>query len=278
MNFHLNDQEMFYQKFPPSFALKPYIMCYYIWEQNEPMNGPLEVHSPPSGLGGMVFNYGEPNSVLDKNGQWVNVPNSFVAGQFTRNYILRLGSRFGMIGIVFWPIGLTYLLNIPMLDFTDQRIDLHLILGQKAGKLEQKVMKSNTHSQRIAVLERFLLNKFSKITINKDTVEQAFNNIWQHKGIIPIRKLADNIHLSPRQFRRRFTEKIGISPKLCSRIKRFNYISGLSSIQVEKWMDMVHKGGYYDQAHFIKYFSDFSGKNPTEYLNYTRSLTAIFGA
>src|SRR5680860_604251 len=99
---------MFYQKFLPSLTLQPYIMCYYIWEQNEPPNRPIEVHSPPNGLGGMVFNYEEPYSILGKNGQWIKVPNSFVAGQFTRNYLLRLGSRFGMIGIVFWPTGMTY--------------------------------------------------------------------------------------------------------------------------------------------------------------------------
>ena len=41
-------------------------------------------------------------------------------------------------------------------------------------------------------------------------------------------------------------------------------------------MDMVYMGGYYDQAHFIKDVSDFSGKKPTDYLGYTRDLAALF--
>src|SRR5690554_235961 len=162
---------MFYQKFLPSIALQPYIMCYYIWDCNELMARPLEVHSPPNGFGGMVFNYGEPYSVLGKYGQWEKVPTSFVAGQFTTNYSLRLSSRPGMIGVVFWPAGMTYFLNTSMLDFTDQRISLNLILGQESNILEERVMECKTNSGRIAVLEQFLLNKFSKTALKIDVVD-----------------------------------------------------------------------------------------------------------
>lgn len=43
-------------------------------------------------------------------------------------------------------------------------------------------------------------------------------------------------------------------------------------------MDMVHQGGYYDQAHFIKDFCAFSGKKPTEYIKNSRDLAMLFSA
>src|SRR5690606_34680866 len=140
----------------------------------------------------------------------------------------------------------------PMPIYNNQRIDLKLVLGNQADNLENSIRECRTHYQKIAVLDQFLLQRFDVTTYKPDVVSQAYSTIWNYKGIISIRKLSDEISLSPRQFRRRFTEKVGISPKLYARIKRFNYISTMSSKKSLSLMDMVYMGGYYDQAHFIK--------------------------
>jgi AraC-like DNA-binding protein len=127
-------------------------------------------------------------------------------------------------------------------------------------------------------MEQFLLKKLRDSKPAPDMVDQPLCSIQQHKGILPVRQLSEESCISPRQFRRRFTEKVGVSPKLYSRIKRFNYISNLPAAGLANWMDMVYEGGYYDQAHFIRDFCDFSGKNPSDYVNYNRSLAALVGA
>jgi methylphosphotriester-DNA--protein-cysteine methyltransferase len=111
-----------------------------------------------------------------------------------------------------------------------------------------------------------------------DIVDKAFSMILHHKGILSIRRLANESNLGTQQFRRRFIEKIGIPPKLYSRIKRFNYISILAERNNCCWMDMVHQGGYYDQAHFIKDFCAFSGKKPSEYIRNRKDLAMLFSA
>lgn len=267
-----------YRKYQPSVALQPYIMCYYIWENQQQLAVPLEIHSPPNGLGGMVLNYGDPYQVLGENGNWESVPSCSIAGQFTKNYTLRLSGRPGMIGAAFWPAGLSRLLGIPMIAFTGQRIDLNLILGKEAAQLECQILESKTNQQRIAVLDEFLLQKLCNSNFTVDVVDYALATIVQHKGLLSISQLSDELCISPRQFRRRFSEKVGVSPKLFSRIKRFNYVSHLSTTSSGIWMDMVHEGGYYDQAHFIRDFCDFSGKKPSDFVNYNRALAALVGA
>ena len=269
---------MLYQKFSPSTALQPFIQCYFVWEYRDQLADSLVVHSPPNGLAGIVCNYGNPYQALNEKGVWEQVPTCFVAGQFTRNYSLCLSGRTGMIGVAFLPAGLSYLLGIPMIEFTDKRVDLNLVLGAESRVLEQQILDSTTSFQRITVLEKFLLSKLQKSASKIDIIDHALDNILQHKGLMSISKLSDAVCISPRQFRRRFIEKVGISPKLLSRIKRFNYISNLSFAASTDWVDMVHEGGYYDQAHFIRDFSDFSGKTPSEFINYKRALSDLVSA
>lgn len=269
---------MFYKQYPPSLALQPYIKCYYVLEQHEQLPAPLEVESPPNGLGGIVFNYGDPYLALNEGGKWERVPYCFVAGQFTKNYSLNLSGRVGMVGVVFWPAGISHLIGMPMSAFTNQRFDLNLVLGKEAAQLEHQIQESSTLHQRIAVLEQFLQQKLCRKSSKLDVVDNALSTIVNCKGLISITQLADDLCISPRQFRRRFTEKVGVSPKLFSRIKRFNYISYLSSATRTHWADMVQEGGYYDQAHFIRDFCDFSGKSPSQYVNYRRRLALQVGA
>jgi AraC-like DNA-binding protein len=243
-----------------------------------PLTKPVEIFSPPSGLGGIVFNWATPYQVLNDKGRWERVPYFFIAGQFTRGYTLRLSGSVGMLGVVFWPAALSYLLGIPMATFTELRTDLNLVMGKEAALLEHHLLESNCLQHRIAVLERFLLKKIHKVEGVPDVVDNALRTIVQHKGILSISRLADELCISPRQLRRRFLEKVGVSPKMLSRIKRFNYISNLPQLQGTCWSDVVQEGGYYDQAHFIRDFGDFSGKKPTEYLHYKRHMALLIGA
>jgi methylphosphotriester-DNA--protein-cysteine methyltransferase len=210
--------------------------------------------------------------------KWTNLPKSFIVGQFTQKYSLRLSNHPGMVGVVFWPAGMAYLLNISMPDLTDHRIELELVLGNHASLLEEQILECPSRTQKIEVLERYFLDRLFRPSPNRDIIDKAFSTILQHKGIISINRLVNESHLGVRQFRRRFIEKIGIPPKLYSRIKRFNYISTLAGGTECCLMDMVHQGGYYDQAHFIKDFCTFSGKKPTEFIKTRRDLAMLFSA
>ena len=219
---------MFYKKYSPSPALKPYIDWYFLWEQTDTSTAFAELYTPPNGYGGLVINYGEPNSVKGSQEKWTKLPKSFLAGQFTQGYSLRLSKHPGMVGVAFWPAGMSYLLDISMPELTDQRVELELVLGNYASLLEEQILECHSGIQRIAVLDRFFLDKLYESPPNLDLIEKAFITILHHKGILSISSLVKDSHLGARQFRRRFIEKIGITPKLYSRIKRFNYISSLA--------------------------------------------------
>jgi transcriptional regulator GlxA family with amidase domain len=81
--------------------------------------------------------------------------------------------------------------------------------------------------------------------------------------LIGIRQLADWLGLSPRQLERRFRNEVGLSPKLFSRMQRFQRVFQKMEEPDISWVDAAVSCGYYDQAHLIRDFREFSGRTPS---------------
>jgi len=78
-------------------------------------------------------------------------------------------------------------------------------------------------------------------------------------------ELAFTCGLSTRQLQRRFKAEVGIGPKLLARIQRFQRIFWALESSPE-WVQVALQCGYYDQAHLIRDFRDFSGAAPAALL------------
>src|SRR6266511_4258566 len=77
-----------------------------------------------------------------------------------------------------------------------------------------------------------------------------------------------------RRFIQVFTEEIGLTPKLFSRVKRFQRtIAILRQAMAPDWARLAVDCGYFDQSHLIRDFLMLSGFSPSDYLrrqNYLR--------
>jgi AraC-like DNA-binding protein len=76
-------------------------------------------------------------------------------------------------------------------------------------------------------------------------------------------QLANEIGYSTRYLRKQFETHIGISPKLFSKIIRFqcslNMLLNNNHYTVN---DVIYENGYYDQSHLINEFKDFGYITP----------------
>jgi len=62
---------------------------------------------------------------------------------------------------------------------------------------------------------------------------------------------------------------VGLTPKLFSRIRRFQKVlAGVEDASEVDWARVALSCGYFDQAHFIHDFRAFAGVNPSTYLRY----------
>ena len=87
--------------------------------------------------------------------------------------------------------------------------------------------------------------------------------------------MANRLGLSSRQFERRFRNVVGIPPKLFSRMQRFQRVFQTMEDRAN-WVDAAVSCGYYDQAHLIRDFRQFSGTTPTALLAEEFDLSRCF--
>ena len=92
-------------------------------------------------------------------------------------------------------------------------------------------------------------------------------------GDINLEYLAAQANLSPRQFRRRCREESGLTPKHLCRILRFRRARQLAGSSLKpNWSSIAAAAGYFDQAHLIRDFGEFTGRTPMSVLSNTQSV------
>ena len=71
---------------------------------------------------------------------------------------------------------------------------------------------------------------------------------------------------SSRRFTTLFTDAVGLTPKLYSRINRLrSVVERVARGGEVAWADLASEYGYYDQSHLTRDFREFSGVTPGEY-------------
>jgi methylphosphotriester-DNA--protein-cysteine methyltransferase len=92
-------------------------------------------------------------------------------------------------------------------------------------------------------------------------VEHAVALLERTGGCAAVDDLAREAGLSARQFRRVCLERTGFTPKFLARVLRFRRAAArLASGRAAA--DLALDCGYYDQAHLIHDFREFSGRTP----------------
>jgi AraC-like DNA-binding protein len=164
-------------------------------------------------------------------------------------------------GVRFRPGMSQVFLPVPALDTTDRQLALSDLWGSDALRLGEQISEARSAIQCIELMEARLRSP-SDISV----VQRLCNSIVAQAGQVRIDDLAFQAGLSARQLRRLFLEQVGLSPKHFCRVIRFrNSLSRLPRLGRGDWAQVALDCGYYDQAHFINEFRQFSGYTPLEY-------------
>jgi AraC-like DNA-binding protein len=262
---------MFYKKYQPSTELVPYVNCFFLWERNS--EEPLVVQSPPSGFEALVFNFADPYLAYQSETAKEVAPISFASGQFTTNYHIEIIGRIEVIGIVFKASSLFNFFGFNMSSLVNKRIDLKELLDEKINGVFEEMKHKNSIEDRIHILEKFLSSYLETAKERLSIIDDTISYIDQHNGMVSVEEVLSKFKISRRYLEKKFLEKVGISPKLYSRIKRFGYLSNKVAHNPEiDWQDIVFENGFHDQSHLVKDFKAFNQMNPSDYHQKHREL------
>jgi AraC-like DNA-binding protein len=108
-------------------------------------------------------------------------------------------------------------------------------------------------------------------------VASVSNIIFRNRGVVSLDSLSRYANMSFRNFERRFTEEVGMPPKLYARITRFyNALENKMLHPHKRWTDIAYENGFFDQAHLIREVKAFSYKTPEELFTDTPPPTEDF--
>ncbi len=254
---------MKFDKHFPTDRLKPYIR-YFVVSEHE-LEQAYKVF-PSSGLV-IGFQYkGKLASIKDNT--ITPLSSAGITGISDRYKIFKNSASIGTILVYFTEIGFTHFTTHPANELFNLSLSLDNLFEKKGvSEVEEKLALATTDPQRIKIVEQFLLSHLKDIQTDKLIVE-AVKLIYQSNGTIRIKELNEKLFISQSPFEKRFRKVVGTTAKKFASIVRFNAV--LNKLNETKTLtEICYENNFFDQAHFIKDFKQFTGDTPE---NFKRSL------
>lgn len=244
----------------PSKELSPYVKNYWFLSA-EAVNQVQEII--PTGTINLFIHRGNPLSLHENE---VLLPDMFISGQVTDCYKLIQSGVTDMICIAFHAYGARMFFNESMHTLKGQFISLDQLENPGIVDLGKRLQETSDNQTCVHLIEMYLkvhylhtsAYNFKRIA----TVVEAID-----RGHTSIDELAAISCLSYKQFKRVFSEYVGLNPKEFVRIVRFQ--RALYALQTNPSINLTELAflcEFYDQSHMISEFKHFSGYTPKEYL------------
>jgi Helix-turn-helix domain len=268
---------MDYQTFTPHSDLETIVKCY--WTLEVPAQKDVQRQLIlPDGCIEMFFVLGDDIKRYTSEDDFIIQPRQMVLGQITEPFYIEPKGSVKTFAIRFYPHGFANFLKTSMHELANKETPLHLLFGDEISKqLGLKITKATTTDERIKIIESFLFDKLNEKSTIDNMVKTTIDAMFLSKGSEPINSILKDDLSKRRQLERKFVKQIGVSPKQFGKVIRLQAtLQMLLNQTSETLTDIAYESEYYDQAHFIKDFKEFTGLTPTEFLtNDKMALSSI---
>ncbi|HEV8629966.1 MAG TPA: helix-turn-helix domain-containing protein [Thermoanaerobaculia bacterium] len=175
------------------------------------------------------------------------------------------------------PLGAWRLLRVSMAELAGRGAPLAEVLGGEGPPLVARLAEERGWERRFQAVDAFLLDRLRRAPEPSPAVTWAWRRLAESGGTAAIGGLAAAAGWSSKHFIERFRQQIGLAPKRCARILRFQRFSErLRQVSPEaareagaarvEWAGLALDCGYYDQPHLIRDCRAFAGCTPRQLL------------
>lgn len=250
----------------PDNRLQQYVKCYYIYESETDVVS--EDIVLPSGYIEIIFNLGTGKWQTAAGDGFVTTPAIELWGQIIRPLPVRSIGKNTMLGIRFFPHSAAWFLQEKVDLFNNQVVDFGGLAGYTVSRLYSTLLETAEWNKRIGLVEAYLLDTLSldEKRLNKiAVVSDVMNEIRRKDFFDNINNVAARYGITSRYLQKLFLQYTGLTPKLYSKISRFQDSLRLVTKKNASLTSIAYECGYFDQSHFIKDFKAFTGYTPSGY-------------
>jgi AraC-like DNA-binding protein len=202
-------------------------------------------------------------------------PPAVVSGPRSESFVLETGQMpETIIGAQFTHGGAAAVLDVPVSDLRNTHAPLAEVVGRSGALLWGRLMDASTPDGRLDLLEAWLRERM----LRRPGPDGAI--VWAARQLcLPRTRVGDvttQIGRSARWIIGRFASDVGLTPKVFSRVQRFQAaLRQAHQRPAVDLADLAAGAGYFDQAHLTHEFRRIAGMSPsallagrTEFLNH----------
>lgn len=259
---------MLINEIKPSPFLQEYIRLYRIidFHFNSSVSIPIKMYSP------------RPEQCLQfypKDTETVKYPGSrftvsdkktAITGQHTILNHRRVGNEFLSFQVVFQPGALFRLTGIPMQNLANLYVDAEDIFGKRVSEANERLFNAGSYNEMINIAELFLATLIKQTKKEHHAVDDSGRLMLLEEEFFKVDRFMKQSCLSPRQFDRKFNERIGIAPKQYLQVTRFDKAFRMKNRNPNlDWLSIAIRCGYHDYQHLAKDYKEFTGYTPQQF-------------
>lgn len=186
-----------------------------------------------------------------------------------RNELLTIdagGINSSMLVINFTFTGAYQFIHHPSDQTKSQVVAAEVFFQSQIQSLRDQLLNTQGIPTKLLATEHFLKQQMLN-QCPPDAIIDASCLIATNPQTRTLKWISDNSGYSQKHFIALYKKYVGLTPKEFQKVMRFQ--KAIKNIELSKslsWTQLALDCGYYDQAHFINEFKDFSGFNPQQYL------------
>jgi AraC-like DNA-binding protein len=214
----------------------------------------------------LVLAFGDPLVVEYDRSKPEVVSGAFVLGSQLRAALTTFSGYQHGVQVDLTPAGAWGFLGVDVTELTDRFTPLDAVLGSRGAELVEHLASLPSWSARFDLLDRAIGATADGASELAPEVRWLWRQLVDAHGNCRVEHLMDETGRSRRHVTAQFHQQVGIAPKTCARLLRFERALDLLQCACDpaSLAGVAVAAGYYDQPHFNREFRAFAGCTPAE--------------